>query len=167
MRLFQFSHVLVCFFICFLFFGLQSNAQSIFTSVEKRFNQYKSTAPKERVQIITDRDLYAPGELIWFHASVFDILSPKISTLSDQVKIYMESTESIEIFSKKFTIDSGSADGFIQLPSGMKDGIYYLQGETVNSGKLNIYYKNIVVKKRCKSAKNKNFSSKFNRKRYC
>ncbi|MCK5704152.1 MAG: hypothetical protein KAI29_23525, partial [Cyclobacteriaceae bacterium] len=70
------SHFFICLILCCSFNSFQSNAQSIFNSVEKRFNQYKATAPKERIQIITDRDLYAPGELIWFHASVYGILSP-------------------------------------------------------------------------------------------
>ena len=143
----QSSHFFICLILCCSFNSFQSNAQSIFSSVEKRFNQYKATAPKERIQIITDRDLYAPGELIWFHASVYGILSPEISTMSNEVIIKMANIESFEIFNKKFLLDAGSATGFVQLPVGMKDGIYYLQGETSNSGEFHYYHKNIVIKK--------------------
>ncbi len=146
MKLYQSTPLFTGIFLCCLFYN-QLSAQSIIKSVEKKFNQYKATAPKERVQVITDRDLYAPGELIWFHASVYQILSPKISNLSNEVKIYLANHESTELFNKKFSLDAGSADGFIQIPAGLKDGVYYLQGETANSGKMNFYLKNIVIKK--------------------
>ena len=87
MRIIKTLHFFIGVFALCLFLVLQSNAQSVFNVLEKRFTQYKEANQKERVQVITDRDLYAPGELIWFNATVYDILSPNVSSTSKEISI--------------------------------------------------------------------------------
>lgn len=137
-------------FVAFFFFAFFTTsylwAQDFFGSIEKKFSEYKRSAPKERIQLITDRDVYAPGELVWFNATVYNILSPNVSEVSEDVKISLLSHKSLDLFNKIFQLENGHANGFIQLPLTMKEGVYYLQGQTKNSGDLNYYYRKIVIK---------------------
>lgn len=126
----------------------QSNAQGFFDTVEKKFTQYKSSAPKERIQIITDRDLYAPGDLIWMDATIFDIHSPQISELSNALKIVLKDQKSIELFEKTFKAEKGGSNGFIQIPEGVLDGVYFLHGATKFSSLENSGACKIVIKQK-------------------
>ena len=135
-------------YLCFSFIPFQVDAQGVFNSIENKFNQYKSSAPKERVLILTDRDIYAPGELLWFNVTSYNIFSSSVSELSKEVSIYLVNNQSQDVLVKKIKLEGGNASGFIQIPNLNQDGIYYLQGETENSDKLSYYYKKIVIKKK-------------------
>lgn len=142
------KRISISFFILIISFsskvdGLQ--AQDISAMFNKRYDDYKKAAPTERFQIITDRDLYAPGEMIWLNAFVFDIFSPKISLSSDRITLSLFNDASMDILNKKFSLKNGTIDGFMKLPEGLKDGVYYLQGKTKNSGDLNYFYRKIVI----------------------
>lgn len=122
-----------------------SQAQDIFTMFNKKYDAYKKSAPNERIHIITDRDLYAPGEMIWFNAFVFDIFSPRISLKSELITLSLFNKESMEILIKEFVLHDGRVDGFIKLPDRLGTGVYYLRGKTKNSGELNYFYKKIAI----------------------
>ncbi len=123
-------------------------AQDISSIFNKRYDAYKKNAPKERIQIITDRDLYAPGEMIWLNAFVFDIFSPKVSFKSELITLSLFNKESMEILIKEFVLHEGKIDGFIKLPDRLQNGVYYLRGKTKNSGELDYFYKNIAIQEK-------------------
>lgn len=138
---------LISFFAFFFFISTQSKTQDVFSSIEKKFDRYKSSAPKERVLIITDRDVYAPGDLIWFDATIYDIFTPTISGLSKEMKIYLINEEGMVVYSKRASLINGSAQGFIQIREMFTEGAYIIQGTTKSAGELNYYQKKIIIKK--------------------
>lgn len=142
------SFFLFTLILCFSLKFDSSQAQNFSTIFKKRYDDYKKAAPKERIQIITDRDLYAPGDMIWLNAFVFDIFSPKISLNSDRIKLSLFNKESMEIINKEYSLNNGAIDGFIKLPERLQDGVYYLRGKTKNSGDLNYFYKKIFIQKK-------------------
>jgi len=135
----------VLFFAVSSFIAIQSEAQDLFNSIEKEFNAYKDSAPKERIHIITDRNVYAPGELIWINATVFDIHSSRISDLSSELTIEIVDNESMRLFKKTLVLDKGSAAGFVKIPKMMKEGIYYLKGTTKLSDPGNYNFTKIII----------------------
>ncbi len=142
------SFFLCTLILCFSFKFDVSPAQDFSGIFKKKFDVYKKSAPKERIQIISDRDIYAPGEMIWLNVFVFDIFSPKISLNSDRIIISLFNKESMEILNKEYSLNNGAIDGFIKLPEGMQDGVYYLRGRTKNSSDLNYFYKKIVIREK-------------------
>jgi hypothetical protein len=121
-------------------------AQNIQQSLERRFDQYKEGVLKERVFVISDRDVYAPDEQIWLAAFVYDALSPRLSELSDKVSITLFSSNFDKLVTQELAIHSGLADGSIVLPGNLNEGLYYLTGSTGHSGKDSYYKKKIVIR---------------------
>ena len=124
----------------------QTNAQDIFSSIEKKFTKYKNSVPKERVQIITDRDIYASEDLVWFDVTTFENFAPRICDYSKEVKVYLVDRKGKEIYGKKIPLAAGVADGFIEVPKDFTDGVYYIQATTENTGGRNYYQKKIIIK---------------------
>jgi len=136
----QFLSVLV------LFAGMQSAAgQTVSQALNKRLETLKTQSDKERVFLISDRDLYSPGENIWLTAMVYDILSPSLSNLSSSVFVRVYNSDQSEVLSKKFPVINGIATGAMTLPADIPDDIYYLKGETSLSGVPGLYFKKIII----------------------
>ena len=121
-------------------------AQTILNSVERKFMKYKASAPKDRVLVISDRDIYVPGDYIWINVAVYDIFKPIITGISKEVSVALIDHESRELFDKKLLLNRGRAKGFIKLPNVLTEGVYYLQGKTANSEANNYYFRKIVIR---------------------
>ena len=129
-----------------LFIPTILRSQDNFKVLNKRFSEFKSNAPKERVYIITDRNVYSPGDLIWFDATIYDIFTADISTQSQQLTIRFFDQQNTKLFDKRLAIEEGKAKGFLQLPEGIRDGIYYLSSETENSQGIDYYFHKVIIK---------------------
>ncbi|MDZ7608480.1 MAG: hypothetical protein U5K79_23490 [Cyclobacteriaceae bacterium] len=126
--------------------GLQSaTGQTISQVLNKRVDALKAQSDKERVFIISDRDLYSPGEDVWLTAMVYDIFSPALSNLSASVYVTVYNSDQAEVFGKNFPMVNGIASGSLTLPDDIPDDVYYLKGETSLSGGPGWYFKKIIV----------------------
>jgi hypothetical protein len=139
------------FFVCFAtivashFFN-NAYAQDIREVLNQRFEKYQSSAPQERVFIINDRDIYAPGEYIWLSAAIYDVLATKMATQSNKVKVRLLNSELNEILYKEIPVNDGFGDGFVILPNKLSDGLYYLTGNTDKSGRESYYRQKIIIR---------------------
>jgi hypothetical protein len=129
-----------------LHFFTNAHAQNIREVLTQRFEKYQSGAHQERVFIANDKDIYAPGEFIWVHATVYDALSTRLSENSKKVKIRLLNSEFSELLYKEVVVTDGHAEGFILLPGTMKDGLYYLAGNTDKSGRESYYLQKILIR---------------------
>ena len=104
--------LIVCLLLSF-FTTSNVKSQDFFDSIKKKYTAYKNSAPKERIYIITDRDVYATGELIWVSVTIYDIHKPRTSKLSDEVIINLRNHESGRLLEKTFKVAAGNGNGFI------------------------------------------------------
>jgi len=126
--------------------GLQSaTGQTISQVLNKRLDALKTQSDKERVFIISDRDIYSPGENVRLTAMVYDIFSPSLSNLSSSVYVRVYNSDQAEVLGKNFPMINGIAAGSMTLPDDMPDDIYYLKGETSLSGGPGLYFKKIII----------------------
>lgn len=86
---------------------------------------------QEQVFLQTDRNLYLPGEKIWFRADCF-VNNQKISHgLSKVLYVELLNSENEAIARDKYKIDQGYADGMLRLPEGLQTGNYLLRAYTL------------------------------------
>ncbi len=118
---------------------LFTNAQNTNPSLVKMseiLNKGKADFPKNKVFIKTDKDIYCPGEKIWFKAEVFNCLS---EIYSDETElIVMLKAESGEVISdNKYLIINGICDNQITIPSWAKQGNAFIVAYTPKALKTN------------------------------
>lgn len=86
---------------------------------------------QEQVFLQTDRNLYLPGEKIWFRADCF-VNNQKISHgLSKVLYVELLNSGNEAIARDKYKIDQGYADGMLRLPEGLQTGNYLLRAYTL------------------------------------
>ena len=109
------------------------------TSLEKLSDVLQKGAmnfPKSKVFLKTDKDIYAPGEKVWFKANVLNCLTEGPSLETDL--IIMVKAESGEvIIDQKYIILNGLVNNQITIPSWAPEGNAYLIAYTPNALNVN------------------------------
>lgn len=117
--------LLISIFITSMLFTIVS-AQN--TPIEKLTEALKNGAsdfPKSKVFIKTDKDIYAPGEKIWFKAEAINCLTEKASSESELV-IMVKAESGEVIVDHKFLVINGKVNNQITLPPWSPEGNAFL-----------------------------------------
>ncbi|MDA3952110.1 MAG: MG2 domain-containing protein [Bacteroidales bacterium] len=97
------------------------------------FSQDQKIYPDfEEIYIHTDKDIYTPGEDIWFKAYILDDEYHIPSGKSKLLYINIVDFEGNNILSEKLPIQSGFSNGDFQLPDTLKKGNYQIVAYTEN-----------------------------------
>jgi hypothetical protein len=98
---------------CALVFLLSSFCATA-QQVENAINLYGEKLPLEKIHIHFDKEIYLPGETIWFKAYVFEENMPAIKSTNFYISLYNESGIAIE---QKFCpIINATTNGFFKIP---------------------------------------------------
>ncbi len=117
------------FFLATALLMLNASAQDepdILDKISSVLPAHFETFPLEKVYVQTDKDVYAPGEIIWFSARVTSRSSVTYGNLSPELNINLYDASGKFITGDKFLIDDTRVNGDIRLPSVLKKGQYYL-----------------------------------------
>ncbi|MBP7506931.1 MAG: carboxypeptidase regulatory-like domain-containing protein [Prolixibacteraceae bacterium] len=130
------KYILSIIIIASAFFTAAQNSNPSLIKMSEILNKGKTDFPKNKVFIKTDKDIYSPGEKIWFKAEVFNCLS---EIYSDETElIVMLKAESGEvIFDNKYLIINGVCDNQITIPSWAKQGNAFIVAYTPKALKTN------------------------------
>jgi len=139
------KHILVGFFL--LYFS-NAFAQLTKESVADQLMQLKNTLPKERVFLITDRDIYANDDVLWFSGITYDFFKNEIVHLSQEMTINLFNSSNLLVNSVSAVVKDGMASGSLKIPQGLNDGIYFIEAHTSNSPEVNNYSRKILIKNR-------------------
>lgn len=102
----------------------------------------------EKVYLHFDRDIYSPGDDIWFKAYLVDGLSHEITDSSGNLYVELISPEARVIEKKILKIQKGHGNGDFSLPGNLPYGNYILRAYTRfmrNFGDQVFYYKNVRI----------------------
>lgn len=88
-----------------------------------------ATTP-ERVYITTDKDIYSPGEVIWFRAWVESRAGLGTEALSQSLNVALYDASGQVVAGDRFRVVNGSVDGDLKLPGVMTLGNYFLAAYT-------------------------------------
>jgi hypothetical protein len=120
-------------FAAFALIILNSSAQeaaNILDRISAELSGYFDAHPLEKVYVHTDKEIYAPGEIIWFSAWITDRASFDFGNLSPEVNINIYNADGRFITGDKFQITNGKVNGDMKLPAVLSTGRYYLTAST-------------------------------------
>jgi len=143
MKFFKFFSLLIFLFVKVDYPGFtQLNKESL----KDHLNKLKNTLPKERVVVITDRDVYSTGDVLWYSGITYDILKTEVVDYSTEMAINLYNSERMLLNSFKCALHQGIASGSMIIPQGLSNGVYFIEGFTPNSTEFNYYTRKILIK---------------------
>ncbi len=86
------------------------------------------TNQKEAVYIQTDRELYAPGDTLWFKGYVRNKSYLTLSQLSQMFYVELFDSAGVSAMNDRYLISNSDVEGQFELPLNMKEGFYTLVG---------------------------------------
>ncbi|MGQ8335647.1 MG2 domain-containing protein [Sunxiuqinia sp. A32] len=101
-----------------------------FEKTISQLNTYYKYYPGEKVYLKTNKDIFKPGESVWFSAVVKLYTSSVRNNLSNTLTVRLYDESGILILSDKFKIDQGRAAGDFTLPAKIESGKYFLAAFT-------------------------------------
>ncbi|MBN1819915.1 MAG: hypothetical protein JXR31_14225 [Prolixibacteraceae bacterium] len=99
-------------------------------NITTKLSVYSQNLPLEKVYLEPDKDIYNPGEIVWFKAVVFDRSTQKLSTLSKELVIKLFDNKGDIITSDYYLLENGQTNGDIKLPEDLPRGRYYISAFT-------------------------------------
>ncbi len=117
-------------------------------TVESHLLEQLSVYPQEKIHLHLDRDMYVPGEKIWFKAYLVDAFSHQYPTKSRYVYVELVSTADTLISRVMIRPDNGVHDGHIFLSEKIPEGHYTIRAYTKymeNQGDDYFFMKDIYI----------------------
>ena len=104
---------------CFLFLTLSFTPAKLNAQViENTINLYGVNFPQEKIHIHFDKEVYLPGETIWFKAYLFEEYLPSARSTNFYASLYDEEGKLIQ--QQLCPIFNGTTDGHFQIPDSLK-----------------------------------------------
>ena len=105
---------LYCTILITVFFSFDVKAQSI----ENSINLYGTNFPQEKIHIHFDKEVYLPGETIWFKAYLFEENLPSERSTNFYASLYDENGKLIQ--SQLSPIFNSTTDGHFDIPDSLQ-----------------------------------------------
>jgi hypothetical protein len=100
----------------------------------------------ETMYVHFDKDIYLPGETIWFKAYLYNVNEPSYSSTNFYVAIYDESGKLLE--QKQYPVFEGSCNGDFIIPDTIESGRLQFRAFTkamIRDDRANIYQKTLTI----------------------
>ncbi len=135
------------FSILLLLISLTTSSQSVVLStLAQKLNDYYQFYPIEKIQLITDKEVYKPEEIIWFSMLITNTTGQIVEPISNDVQVGLYSSDGVRIISHNFKSQRGMMKGDIAIPKGLREGKYVLVANTSAASKSNeAFYKLIYI----------------------
>ncbi|MDB5124772.1 MAG: hypothetical protein JWP94_2901 [Mucilaginibacter sp.] len=105
---------------------LNSSAQVI-QEVQNSFNLHKQTALVEKIFVHTDKNVYLPGEIVWFKVYCVDGNDHKPLNLSKVGYIEVLDNNQNPVIQAKILLKNGTGSGSLYIPVSVNNGNYKLR----------------------------------------
>jgi hypothetical protein len=130
------------------------------------FEEYIKKQVNEQVYMHTDRDVYAPGDTIWFKAYIRNKMSLKKTHLSQLFYVFLVSKDFVLRW-EKYLIEDSQSKGYFTIKDSDAEGTYYL---VALSSWMNNYEPDCFFRKkimiRNNFGKNQKYTPFFNKHNY-
>jgi hypothetical protein len=110
--------------------GLSALQGQTIQQVSKKLALYEEKYPEESVYLQTDRNLYAPGNIIWFSAYITQELGNSPSSQSAVLFVSIVDRDSLEVVHTMFPVSNNKSTGSIDIPEQLTPGHYMLVAYT-------------------------------------
>ena len=103
---------------------------AVISDIAQKLNDFYQFYPIEKIQLVTDKDVYKPKEIIWINMLITNANGQPTKPQSNQIIVSLYSEDGIRITNDIFQISTGFIKGDLMLPKGIKDGKYILVART-------------------------------------
>jgi hypothetical protein len=110
--------------------GWLSGDEKFIIGLAQTMMRYNQDYPMERVYVHLDKQLYKPGEQIWFKAYISSTLYDNNSSLSSDLYIKVFDVFGNELAWKRYPVENNTATGVIDIPNSVEEGKYLLTAFT-------------------------------------
>jgi hypothetical protein len=135
--------------------ALMSYAQGNLSGLDgilKKLTAIQQFFPLEKTYIKTDKDVYAPGEIIWFSGIIADRSTNLLSLFNPDMVVSLYDASGNWVLGDKYAVNGGKMNGDIVLPESLPLGQYYLAGFTTYQEEPdNMFIKPVMVHRSYKS----------------
>lgn len=106
------------FYYCSILFALFIPATLRAQVIENTINLYGTNFPQEKIHIHFDKEVYLPGETIWFKAYLFEEDVPSVRSTNFYASLYDEDGKLIQ--QQLCPIFNATTDGHFQIPDSLQ-----------------------------------------------
>lgn len=106
-----------------LYLLLLINYGTLFGQVENA-TENKGATTQEQVYVHTDRNLYSPGDTIYFQAYIKNLYTGGFNSVSKSLYALLLNQQNEVVDSSRFKIDACTAPGWTVIPKDLKPGTY-------------------------------------------
>lgn len=117
------------FLFILLLISLRSGAQGI-SDVQHSFNVYTQNIFQEKLFVHTDKDVYLPGEILWFKVYGVDGNDHQADQLSKVVYVEILDHHQNPILQSKIALKNGVGSGSVYIPVSITNGNYQFRAYT-------------------------------------
>ena len=106
-----------------------ANAQSFIDSLREKFSG-SIQLMQEKLYVHTDKEFYFTGETIWFKIYDVDASFHELMDVSKLAYVELISADHKPVAQLKVELDTGTGQGYVELPSSIMSGNYLLRAYT-------------------------------------
>ncbi len=122
--------IILCMFLIVVSGIPAQNTGDVLENIARRLSIYYQNLPSEGIYVQTDKDVYAPGETVWFKAVAVDKSTRQLSTLSTDLYVEIFDNKGNPVAGDLFLLEHGITNGDITLPERADRGRYYVTAYT-------------------------------------
>ncbi len=111
-------------------FNLNGNAQALLSKLSNKLDYKKGQSPLDKLYLHTDRNIYYPGDTIYFQSYIEDRFTQKFETSSRSSYVMLVGPDSEVVDSARFRINYSMAPGWLAVPEDCKPGWYQMKAFT-------------------------------------
>jgi len=135
---------------CIVFINSANTDEIFIINLAKKIIRYNQNYAVEKVFVHMDKQIYQPGEYIWFKAYVSSSLHEDFSAISKDLYIKVFDVFGNEIIWRRYPIANNTAAGLISIPKIAATGKYKLAAFTgwmKNMEVADVYHNDIIITK--------------------
>jgi hypothetical protein len=103
---------------------------SVLDGISQKLAAYQQMFPAEKTYFKTDKEVYAPGEIIWFSGIIVDRTTSRLSAANPDIVVSLYDASGNWVMGDKYPVRGGKMIGDILLPENLPLGRYFLASFT-------------------------------------
>ncbi|WP_423129739.1 carboxypeptidase regulatory-like domain-containing protein [Gaoshiqia sp. Z1-71] len=135
-------------FLLFTLFPVYNFAQTErqIEGLHTQLGNYFNDNPVENICLFTDKEVYKPGEIIWFNAWVSNLNADGLASVSTELNVALFHESGEQMINEVYRLSDGTAKGDLVIPDGLAAGRYALVAYTpVTQDEDEIFMKLIFI----------------------
>jgi hypothetical protein len=125
---------------------------SILDGISQKLTTYQQLFPAEKTYFKTDKDVYAPGEIIWFSGIIADRTTSRLSAANPYIVVSLYDASGNLVTGDKYQVNGGKMNGDILLPENLPLGRYFLASfTTFQDEPENVFIRPVMISRFYKS----------------